>query len=61
MSRVRIVNAGAGSGKTYQLAYKYISDAIGDPSLYRRILAVTCTNKATEEMKSSILNELHAL
>lgn len=59
--RVRIVNAGAGSGKTYQLAYKYISDTINDPSLYRRILAVTFTNKATEEMKSRILSELHAL
>ena len=61
MSRVQILNAGAGSGKTYQLAYKYISDTVSEPSLYRRILAVTFTNKATEEMKSRILNELYAL
>ena len=55
------MNAGAGSGKTYQLAYKYIRDAVNDPMLYRRILAVTFTNKATEEMKTRILNELYAL
>ena len=55
------MNASAGSGKTYRLAYKYIRDVIAEPRLYRRILAVTFTNKATEEMKSRILDELYRL
>ena len=59
--RAKIYNASAGSGKTYQLAYKYVHDAIEDTRLYRHILAVTFTNKATEEMKSRILKEIHTL
>ena len=59
--RAKILNASAGSGKTYQLAYKYVRDVIGRPDLYRHILAVTFTNKATEEMKSRILKEIHTL
>ena len=59
--RAKILNASAGSGKTYQLAYKFVRDVVGRPDLYRHILAVTFTNKATEEMKSRILKEIHAL
>lgn len=59
--RAKILNASAGSGKTYQLAYQYVRDAVKHPPLYRQILAVTFTNKATEEMKSRILKEIHAL
>ena len=59
--RARILNASAGSGKTYQLAYKYVRDVVEQPTLYRHILAVTFTNKATEEMKSRILKEIHRL
>ena len=59
--RAKILNASAGSGKTYQLAYKYVRDVIDQPGLYRHILAVTFTNKATEEMKSRILKEIHRL
>ena len=59
--RAKILNASAGSGKTYQLAYKYVRDVIDQPHLYRHILAVTFTNKATEEMKSRILKEIHTL
>ena len=51
----------AGSGKTYQLAYKYVRDVVEQPGIYRHILAVTFTNKATEEMKSRILKEIHLL
>lgn len=54
------MSASAGSGKTYRLAYKYILDTLRyyeeKPYLYRAVLAVTFTNKATEEMKSRILN-----
>lgn len=59
--RATILNASAGSGKTYQLTYKYVRDVVEQPALYRHILAVTFTNKATEEMKSRILNEIHLL
>ena len=61
MKRAKILSASAGSGKTYQLALKYICDIIKHPDSYRNILAVTFTNKATEEMKSRILREIHQL
>ena len=61
MKRAKILSASAGSGKTYQLAYKYVMDVIERPEMYRAILAVTFTNKATEEMKSRILREIHTL
>lgn len=60
-----IYRASAGSGKTYTLAKDYISllfAAANQTTLpHRQILAVTFTNKATEEMKSRILKELHTL
>lgn len=59
--RAKILNASAGSGKTYRLAYNYVRDVIWQPMLYRHILAVTFTNKATEEMKSRILKEIHLI
>ncbi|MBE6199089.1 MAG: DNA helicase UvrD [Rikenellaceae bacterium] len=63
--RARILSASAGAGKTYRLAYKFVHDVISyystKPYLYRAILAVTFTNKATEEMKSRILKEINML
>lgn len=63
--RAHILSASAGSGKTYRLAYKFVHDTIKHfhtkPHLYRAILAVTFTNKATEEMKSRILDEINTL
>ncbi len=73
---LKILKASAGSGKTFTLAGEYIrllfagetggcdarAGAAGcDPYAYRHILAVTFTNKATDEMKSRILKELHIL
>ena len=58
---MKILKASAGSGKTYRLAYEYIRSVIDSPQLYRHILAVTFTNKATEEMKQRIVGELNAL
>ncbi len=57
------MKASAGSGKTYRLARKYIELLLGsrDRYAYRHILAVTFTNKATDEMKNRILKELHVL
>lgn len=61
MSRVKILRASAGSGKTYRLAYEYIKAVVVEPRSYVSILAVTFTNKATEEMKSRIIAELNSL
>ena len=60
---LEIMKASAGSGKTYRLARKYISLLLEskDRYAYRHILAVTFTNKATDEMKGRILRELHVL
>ncbi|RYE57994.1 MAG: DNA helicase UvrD, partial [Sphingobacteriales bacterium] len=58
---VKILQASAGSGKTFSLAAQYLSLLFSGKNKYREILAVTFTNKATEEMKSRILNVLLAL
>lgn len=60
---IEIMKASAGSGKTHLLTEKYIRLLLEskDRHEYRHILAVTFTNKATEEMKSRILKELHTL
>lgn len=54
-----IYKASAGSGKTFTLSVEYIQLLLKDPTCYRRILAVTFTNKATEEMKTRILKDLY--
>ena len=56
-----VYKASAGSGKTFTLAKEYIKLLIENPEAYRGILAVTFTNKATEEMKMRILSQLYGL
>jgi ATP-dependent exoDNAse (exonuclease V) beta subunit len=56
-----IYSASAGSGKTYKLTAIYLANLFNSRYNYRRILAVTFTNKATAEMKSRILEHLHKL
>lgn len=56
-----IYKASAGSGKTFALTLEYFRIIFESPLEYKNILAVTFTNKATEEMKSRIINELHRL
>ncbi len=72
---LNIYKASAGSGKTFTLAREYIKLLLGihDPETgrmrlnrnrreaHRHILAITFTNKATEEMKRRILHELAVL
>jgi ATP-dependent exoDNAse (exonuclease V) beta subunit len=56
-----IYSASAGSGKTFRLAGNYLSLLFRSGYHYRKILAVTFTNKATAEMKGRILDQLHRL
>ena len=56
-----VYKASAGSGKTFTLATEYIRLLVENPTSYRNILAVTFTNKATEEMKMRILSQLYGI
>lgn len=69
-----IYQASAGSGKTFNLAYEYIKLLLGRKTEqgryllrnqgrfhHRAILAITFTNKATDEMKRRIVRELALL
>ena len=56
-----VYKASAGSGKTFTLATEYIRLLVENPQSYRSILAVTFTNKATEEMKTRILSQLYGI
>ena len=59
---IRIVEASAGSGKTFALAKRYVQLLLilsaSDAKAMRHILAITFTNKASFEMKARILEFL---
>lgn len=57
-SNLVVYKASAGSGKTHQLTGEYLRLLFASPYAYRHILAVTFTNKATDEMKTRIIEEL---
>jgi len=56
-----VYKASAGSGKTFQLVVEYLKLLLKNPFNYKHILAVTFTNKATNEMKTRILEQLDLL
>ena len=59
-----LFTASAGAGKTFRLAGEYLALAMShptDPTVFKRILAVTFTNKAANEMRERILGALHAM
>ncbi len=70
---LKIHKASAGSGKTYTLTFSYIKLLLGrklengrytlagDSNRHRNILAITFTNKATDEMKRRIVHQLALL
>ncbi|MFA5713191.1 MAG: UvrD-helicase domain-containing protein [Bacteroidales bacterium] len=60
MGNLNIIKASAGSGKTYTLTQEYLKLLGKREGLFRNILAVTFTNKATEEMKQRIIETLFA-
>ncbi len=61
MNKLQIYKASAGSGKTYLLTENFLKLALENPDNFSKILAVTFTNKASEEMKTRILDELNNL
>jgi superfamily I DNA/RNA helicase len=61
LSNFLVYRASAGSGKTFRLVRTYLEQVFRSPADYRKILAVTFTNKAADEMKSRILDELDLL
>ncbi|HET6989716.1 MAG TPA: UvrD-helicase domain-containing protein, partial [Bacteroidia bacterium] len=60
-----VYKSSAGSGKTFTLVKEYLRIALSDtadpPQLYRKILAITFTNKAAAEMKVRIIDALKEL
>ena len=58
---IKIYKSSAGSGKTYTLSKNYIRLAIKNRNNFKKILAVTFTNKAAEEMKSRILEMIDSI
>lgn len=59
MNKLNIYKASAGSGKTHTLTEEFLNLAVLYPDNFRRVLAVTFTNKAAEEMKMRILVALN--
>jgi ATP-dependent exoDNAse (exonuclease V) beta subunit len=63
MANFKIYSASAGAGKTYQLVRDFLRICLGsgNPRQFMRILAITFTNKAANEMKVRIINQLKEL
>ncbi len=53
-----IYRSSAGSGKTFTLVKEYLKIVLRNPADFQHVLAITFTNKATEEMKKRILEQL---
>ena len=56
-----IYRASAGAGKTHVLTGEYLQLLFSGVDIHAKILSVTFTNKATDEMKQRIITELHRL
>ena len=56
----QVYNASAGSGKTFTLVKEYLKVLLqsDDISIFKKILAITFTNKAAGEMKERVLKNL---
>jgi ATP-dependent helicase/nuclease subunit A len=53
-----VYKSSAGSGKTFTLTREYLKLAFQNSDHFKKILAVTFTNKATQEMKERIIQNL---
>lgn len=61
MNSFLVYKSSAGSGKTYTLVKEYLKMVLKRPDRFRNVLAITFTNKAANEMKSRILQNLKEL
>ena len=60
--KFEIINASAGSGKTFTLSSNVIQRILtGKEDSYKKILALTFTNNSANEMKKRILDELRQI
>ena len=60
--KFQIINASAGSGKTFSLATNVIIQILtSDEDSYKRVLALTFTNNSANDMKKRILTELQQI
>ncbi|MBK7945611.1 MAG: UvrD-helicase domain-containing protein [Flavobacteriales bacterium] len=59
----RVLRSSAGAGKTHSLVKHYLEACLrtDDPAAYRRVLALTFTNKAAAEMKARVIDYLERL
>ena len=59
----KVYRSSAGSGKTFTLVKEYLRLCLSqaDPAYFSRILAITFTNKAAEEMKERVLDNLKGI
>ncbi len=59
--KFKVYKSSAGSGKTFRLTLEYLKLALAAPNEFGRILAITFTIKASQEMKSRILEAASAI
>ncbi len=60
----KVYQASAGSGKTYTIVFEYLKSCLRsepDTDNFKNILAITFTNKAANEMKAKIINQLRSI
>lgn len=60
----KVYQASAGSGKTYTIVFEYLKCCLRsepDTDNFKNILAITFTNKAANEMKAKIINQLQTI
>jgi len=65
MKKFVVYKSSAGSGKTFTLVLEYLRLCLQDPHAlkynYKKILAITFTNKAASEMKQRVVDALHQI
>jgi ATP-dependent exoDNAse (exonuclease V) beta subunit len=61
LPKLKVIRASAGSGKTFALTGEYLRLLFAESDYFEHILAVTFTNRATNEMKARIIGELDRL